>query len=87
MAATTPSWKNKTKKGFANELIHFNLSYNGLEAQTGELALELLQPSTAPSSPNVALSDAYNAAYDAIVAATTADERELWLPGAAEDRH
>jgi peptide/nickel transport system substrate-binding protein len=70
-----PSWKDKTEKGFNNELIRFNLSYNGLEAR---LVNSLLQDFSRHRTayPNVALSDAYLAAYDAVAAATTAEERE-----------
>jgi peptide/nickel transport system substrate-binding protein len=69
-------WYNKTQEGFANQLIHFRLSYNGLEARlVNSLSNSFTKNRT--FFPNVALSDAYNAAYDAIVAATTPEEREL----------
>jgi peptide/nickel transport system substrate-binding protein len=70
------SWKDKSEKGFSNELIRFNLSYNGLEAR---LVNSLLQGFSTyrTTFPNVALSDAYNAAYEAVAAATSAEEREL----------
>ncbi len=69
-------WMEKATKGATGELVNFALSYNGIEVQmsnslTGNLSKDRTW------YPDLVLSDAFNAAYDAL--STAKDRAELEL--------
>jgi peptide/nickel transport system substrate-binding protein len=69
-------WQQKAMNGAKNELVNFAFSYNGIEMQYSTSLVGNLSPDRA-WYPDLVLSDAFDTAYEAVMAATTREDREL----------